>query len=137
MIMVVMIDHLHFMMNDSMGLPMVLVTRLGLFMTYTTPECGKWVQMVVTYRQSGECAVFMSGEKAPITHKGRNNDGKSSLTLGHVTEYKNHWRDCWIKGFRIYNRSLTDEEVDIISDKFNDNLSSIKNDDESSTSLPS
>ena len=90
--------------------------------TYTTPETGKWVQMVVTYRQGGECAVFVSNEKAPITHEGRNNNGLSSLTLGRVVPYKNHWCDCWIKGVSVYDKGLSDEEVDAIFGKFKEEI---------------
>ena len=90
--------------------------------TYTQPEVGRWIQMVVTYRQGGECAVFLSNDKAPITHEGRNNEGKSSLTLGRVTAYKNHWCDCWIKGVTVYDKGLSDEEVDAIFGKFKDDI---------------
>ena len=90
--------------------------------TYTTPETGKWIQMVVTYRQGGECAVFVSNEKAPITHEGRNNDGSSSLILGRVLKYPNHWCDCWIKGVSVYDKGLSDEEVDAVFGKFKEEI---------------
>lgn len=60
----------------------------------------------------------MSNEKAPITHEGRNNDGESSLVLGRVLKYPNHWCDCWIKGVSVYDKGLSDEEVDAVFGKF-------------------
>jgi hypothetical protein len=96
--------------------------------SYTTPEIGKWVQIAVTFRQGGECAVFMGNKKAPITHEGKNNDGKSSLILGRVVPSKNHWCDCWIKGVSVYDKGLRDEEIGLIFGKSRGDYCSLQRD---------
>ena len=48
--------------------------------SYTTPEIGKWVQMVVTYRQGGECAVFVSKRRRlSPTKEGTMTESQASL----------------------------------------------------------
>ncbi len=85
---------------------------------YTTPPTGEWVQMVMTYRQGGECAVFVSNDKAPKVHIGKNNKGRSDLTIGRVTSFKDHWCDCWVKDIMIFDVALTDEQVNEMFEKF-------------------
>ncbi len=85
---------------------------------YTTPPIGEWVQMVLTYRQGGECAIFVGNDKAPVVHTGKNNKGRADLTIGRVTAFDNHWCDCWVKDISIFDVALTDEQVNELFEKF-------------------
>ncbi len=88
----------------------------------TLPKTGKWVQYIATFRQNGDCNMFVDGEKAPLTQKGQNNSGENAITIGRVTRFPKHWADCWVKDVAVFNKALSDEEAVEFYNEFKNDL---------------
>lgn len=79
-------------------------TRKGLAPT------KKWIHVTAVFRQSGASYVYLNGVKSENSGIGRNNDGLGDLRIG-CLPWDGHWRDCWVKEVKVWNRALNDDEV--------------------------
>jgi len=83
-----------------------------------TAPTKKWFHVTAVFRQGGECAVYVNGVKSDYTTTGQNNEGLPDLYVGRPLFLYNHWADAWIKEVKVFERALTDAQVQYESDSF-------------------
>ncbi len=92
------------------------------------PDVGKWFQISAVFRQGGACNIYYNNEKAPLCKTGKNqNNAMKCLRIGTQPEAEgkggiDHYVDGWIKGVKVFDRALEDDEIKDLNNDFQDEI---------------
>eukprot|EP01043_Picozoa_sp_COSAG02_P037835 COSAG02_NODE_2869_length_7863_cov_5.126610_4_plen_830_part_00 len=78
------------------------------------PEIGQWTHIVATFQNGVDCNVYRKDAAHQlIDHRMvQNSDGDVQFSIGGLENYANHVVDSNIAEVRVYDRILSDREVD-------------------------
>ncbi len=83
------------------------------------PRMKQWMHIAAVYSQGASNNKFyVDGVLAPNQIYSSTGWGYSQVTIGTNPGFDNHWVDCWVKEVKIYDRILSDDEIQQLNNQF-------------------
>ena len=80
-----------------------------------SPPLNQWSHVVVVYRQGGESAAYLNGNRGNPINPTWNNHARSTVTVGaRVPGGFSHATDAWVKSVTFWNEALSDAHVQLL-----------------------